>query len=109
MPMTIRPMTPDDVTAAAEIVLRGDWGDRRAFFEWAARHPEAHPFVAEREGGVVGTAVGTANGLARGPEDAGDANAFVDWRPTDLDEMAALDREATGEDRAHLLRAFATP
>ena len=31
------------------------------------------------------------------------------YRPGDLDAMAALDRAATGEDRAHLLRAFADP
>lgn len=30
-------------------------------------------------------------------------------RGADLDEVAALDRRATGEDRAHLLRAFASP
>ena len=56
MRMTVRPMTPDDVTPAAEMVLRGDWGDRRAFFEWAARHPQAHPFVADSAGAdQVGT------------------------------------------------------
>jgi ribosomal protein S18 acetylase RimI-like enzyme len=178
MPVTIRPMTPDDVTAAAEMVLRGDWGDRRSFFEWATRHPEAHPFVAEQDGGVVATAVGTANGhagwlgavfvdaehrgrgvgravteealrsleadgcsslilvattagrplyeaigfrfdtayqtieadgLAASHVDPVHREPLVGWRPTDLGEMGALDREATGEDRAHLLRAFATP
>ena len=31
------------------------------------------------------------------------------FRPRDLDSMAALDTAATGEDRAHLLTAFATP
>ena len=31
------------------------------------------------------------------------------FRPEDLDAMAALDAAATGEDRAHLLRAFAAP
>ncbi len=31
------------------------------------------------------------------------------FRSSDLDAMAALDAEATGEDRAHLLRAFASP
>ncbi len=31
------------------------------------------------------------------------------YRPDDLTAMAALDRQATGEDRAHLLRAFAAP
>jgi GNAT superfamily N-acetyltransferase len=31
------------------------------------------------------------------------------WRPDDLDAMAALDAAATGEDRRHLLAAFASP
>jgi predicted N-acetyltransferase YhbS len=31
------------------------------------------------------------------------------FAPGDLDAMAALDRAATGEDRAHLIRAFAAP
>lgn len=31
------------------------------------------------------------------------------WRPDDLDAMAALDRRVTGEDRRHLLTAFAAP
>jgi hypothetical protein len=31
------------------------------------------------------------------------------FRPADLDAMAVLDRDATGEDRRHLLQAFATP
>lgn len=31
------------------------------------------------------------------------------FRPDDIDAMAALDRTATGEDRRHLLEAFATP
>jgi GNAT superfamily N-acetyltransferase len=30
------------------------------------------------------------------------------FRPDDLDPIASLDRQATGEDRAHLFRAFAT-
>ena len=62
MPTTIRPMTPDDVGPAAASVLRGDWGNRGPFFAWAARHPQARPFVAESGGAVVGTAVGTVSG-----------------------------------------------
>ena len=31
------------------------------------------------------------------------------WRPADQDAVAALDRAVTGEDRRHLLEAFATP
>jgi GNAT superfamily N-acetyltransferase len=174
MPVTIRPMTAADVDSAAETVLRGDWGDRRLFFRWAAGEPRAFPFVAETDGAIVGTAVGSAHGTAgwvgavfvdaaaRGGglgraltdaaiaalESAGCATlvlvataagrplyermgfrldttyhtleapgidawsgaASLDaWTPGDLPAMAALDAAATGEDRAHLLAAFATP
>jgi GNAT superfamily N-acetyltransferase len=44
-----------------------------------------------------------ASGLAGPP--VAEIRAF---EPTDLDAMLALDAAATGEDRAHLLRAFAT-
>ena len=57
-------MTRDDVAPAAEVVRRGDWGDRREFFEWAAGHPQARPLVAEAGGAIVGTAIGTVNGPA---------------------------------------------
>ena len=172
MRATIRPMTADDVELAAEVVRRGDWGDRRVFFAWAAEHAEAHPFVAEIDGAVVGTAVGTRNGAAgwvgsvfvdaahrgRGVggaltdrvigalEGAGcetlllvattagqpmyerlgfrydteyhaiEADgldtgepALAPWQPADLPAMLDLDAAATGEDRTHLLRAFASP
>lgn len=40
----------------------------------------------------------------------GDADRRVrPWRPDDLEPMVDLDRRATGEDRRHLLAAFATP
>ena len=49
-----------------------------------------------------------APGLQSGPEE--DTGGLVRaFRPDDLETMAALDREATGEDRRHLLAAFATP
>jgi GNAT superfamily N-acetyltransferase len=178
MPLTIRPMTAADVDAATETVLRGEWGDRRLFFGWAAGEPRAFPFVAERGGEIFGTAVGSAHGSAgwvgavfvdaavRGsgvgraltdaviealesagcrtlilvatsagrplyekigfrldttyhtleapgmvPEVAGTGigRSLEPWRPDDLPSMARLDAAATGEDRAHLLAAFATP
>jgi GNAT superfamily N-acetyltransferase len=172
MPVTIRPMTARDVDPAADVLLRGEWGDRRLFFAWAVDHPRAHPFVADVEGEIAGTAVGTANGPAgwigavfvdpahRGGgigreltdrvigelEAAGCATlvlvattagrpmyerlgfrhdtdyhaieadsldggepALTPWRPADLAGMIDLDARATGEDRAHLLRAFASP
>lgn len=168
---TVRSMTPVDVPAATSAVLRGEWGDRRLFFRWAAASPRSHPFVAELGGEIVGTSVGTNNGAAgwigavfvaesqRGRglgraltqaaidavEAAGcrtlllvatsagrplyermgfrldttyhtiEAAGATDggttlggWRPEDLPSMATLDAAATGEDRRHLLEAFAT-
>ena len=55
-------MTPGDVAPATERILRADWGDRRTWFEFATSQPECHPIVAEADGEVVGTAVGTVNG-----------------------------------------------
>ena len=55
-------MTPADVEAATEVILRADWGDRRTWFEFATSHPESHPVVAVVDGEIVGTGVGTANG-----------------------------------------------
>ncbi len=172
MPVIIRRMTAVDVEPAAEIVRRGEWGDRRVFFGWAAEHAEAHPFVAEIDGALVGTAVGTRNGAtgwvgsvfvdaahrgrgvggaltdqvigaleATGCEtlllvattagqpiyerlgfrydteyhaieadglDTGEP-ALAPWQPADLPSMVELDAAATGEDRSHLLRGFASP
>ena len=57
-----------------------------------------------------------APGLAASPSagpvvraDAGASRGVRLFRATDLDEMAAIDRAATGEDRRHLLAAFANP
>ena len=178
IPTTIRPMRPADVDAATAIVLAGDWGDRREFFSFVTAHAACRPIVAERDGELVGTGVGTVNGPvgwigtifvandARGrglgralteavqdrlrdagcrtevlvatsagrplyerlgfeeqcwyrtveaPGTNGTAAAAIDsivpvvraFLPEDLPEMADLDRAATGEDRRHLLRAFA--
>jgi GNAT superfamily N-acetyltransferase len=46
-----------------------------------------------------------APGLPPGPSDP----RVRPFRPTDLPGMLALDRSATGEDRRHLVEAFATP
>ena len=59
---TIRPMLPADVAAATEAILRADWGDRRTWFEFATTQPECRPVVAEVDGRLAGTGVGTANG-----------------------------------------------
>ena len=169
----IRPMTPADVPEATGLVLRGEWGDRREFFRFAARQPACRPLVATLDGDIVGTAVGTVNGPVgwlgavfvdrryrghglggaltehsiadleaagcrslvlvatkeglplyekRGFEvetryrtfeadGTGTVAATKDlrsFRAADLVAMADLDRAATGEDRAHLLAAFAS-
>jgi ribosomal protein S18 acetylase RimI-like enzyme len=49
-----------------------------------------------------------APGLAV-PSPARHERRVREFRPNDMDAMAALDRAATGEDRRHLLEAFATP
>ena len=173
---TIRPMLPADVAAATEAILRSDWGDRRTWFEFATTQPACRPVVAELDGALAGTGVGTANGsvgwvgtiwvdparrgagLGRaltqavidGLEAAGcrtlvlvateagrplyermgfelqtryrileapglDPAAVApdpEVRPfarADLDAICALDLAATGEDRGHAIRRFASP
>jgi GNAT superfamily N-acetyltransferase len=175
-------MTPRDVDAATAALLRGDWGDRRSWFEFVASHVQCDALVADDGGEIVGTGVGTRNGsvgwigtvyvaperrgagLGRaltervcehldaagcrtlvlvateaglplyermgfgivgryatvehdgvGPEGAGrpevrgagPSRTIVPFRPADVDDAAELDRAATGEDRGHLLAAFA--
>lgn len=167
-------MTPADVDPVATAFLRQDWGDRRRNLEFVTSHPETRSFVADADGGVVGTSVLSVNGsvgwigtvwvdkawrrrgigldLTRATIDEAEAAGCrtlvlvateagrplyerlgfevqtwyrilqIDgldglaadprirpFRPGDLDAMAALDAAATGEDRAHLLRAFAAP
>jgi GNAT superfamily N-acetyltransferase len=55
-------MASPDVDAATEIILRADWGDRRAWFEFAVSQAECQPVVAIADAEIVGTGVGTANG-----------------------------------------------
>jgi GNAT superfamily N-acetyltransferase len=55
-------MTRADVDPAAAAILAGDWGDRRVHLELSVGKPFCHVFVAEIEGEIVGTAMGTANG-----------------------------------------------
>ena len=64
MATRIRAMTPADVDEAADAVLRGEWGDRRAFFRWATSHDRCRPFVAVHDEEVLATGVGTINGAA---------------------------------------------
>jgi hypothetical protein len=61
---TVRPMLRDDVVAAADAVRRGDWGDREAFFRFAAAHSNCRPILAERDGEIVGTGVATVSRIS---------------------------------------------
>ncbi len=58
----LRPMRAPDVAPAAEIMRRGDWGDRSTFLAWAVGHRACHPLVAEEGGRIVGTGIATAYG-----------------------------------------------
>lgn len=62
MPVTIRLMTTADVAPAAAAVLRGDWGERSAWFAFAAEHPSCDALVAVEGDEIVGTGVGTRHG-----------------------------------------------
>ena len=57
-------MRPADVAPAAEAMLRDDWGDRRAWFEFATGFEACHAIVADLDDRIVGTGVGTRNGRA---------------------------------------------
>jgi predicted N-acetyltransferase YhbS len=167
-------MTPADVDAASDALLRNDWGDRRSNFAFAAAHPECLAFVADADGSIVGTGIATISGtvgwigtiwvdpdwrrrglgmaLTEATIEAADSAGcrtlvlvatdaglpmyqrigfevrttyrileapglgggvpdprIRAFHPDDLTTMADLDRAATGEDRTHLLRAFASP
>jgi GNAT superfamily N-acetyltransferase len=60
----IRPMLPGDVDAATEMVLGHGWGVRREWLAFAATQDACLPLVAEADGAVVATGVGTASGAA---------------------------------------------
>jgi GNAT superfamily N-acetyltransferase len=55
-------MSPADVEAATEMILRNDWGVRRDWLEFATSQTGCYPVVAEADGRIVATGVGTANG-----------------------------------------------
>ena len=61
-PVAIRPMTAADTIDAAELIVRGGWGDRREFFAWAVGHAGTTPLVATIDGAIVGTGVGSVHG-----------------------------------------------
>ena len=58
----LRAMSPADVEPATEMILRNDWGVRRDWLEFATSQPDCFPVIAEADGTVVATGVGTANG-----------------------------------------------
>ena len=58
----MRPMTPADADAAADALVADDFGDRRTWLRFATAHPACRAVLAEADGHIVGTAVGTANG-----------------------------------------------
>jgi GNAT superfamily N-acetyltransferase len=59
----LRPMTAADIEPAVAAILADDWGDRRAWFEFAVAHPGCRAFVAEDDDGtIVGTGIVTING-----------------------------------------------
>jgi GNAT superfamily N-acetyltransferase len=58
----IRAMTAADVEPAAEMIRKGEWGDRSVFLAWAVEFEPSHVFVAEDAGRIVGTGIATANG-----------------------------------------------
>lgn len=57
-------MLPTDVDAATEMILSNGWGVRREWLQFAATEPACAPIVAEADGAIVGTGVGTASGPA---------------------------------------------
>jgi GNAT superfamily N-acetyltransferase len=59
---TVRAMVGGDAEEAADLLRRGDFGERLDFFQWALTQPSIAPIVAEHEGRIVGTGVGSAHG-----------------------------------------------
>ena len=60
----IRTMTAPDAEPAADLLRREGFGERHDFFVWALDRPTIALFVAEHEGRIVGTGVGSAHGHA---------------------------------------------
>ncbi len=60
----IRPMTAADPEPAADVLRRGDFGERLGFFQWAITQPTITSFVAEDDGRIIGTGVASVHGGA---------------------------------------------
>jgi GNAT superfamily N-acetyltransferase len=59
---TIRAMTEADVAPAADVVRRGDFGEREDFFRWSIGRPTIRAFVADVGGEIVGTGTASVHG-----------------------------------------------
>jgi GNAT superfamily N-acetyltransferase len=57
-------MAPEDADRAAEMILGHDWGVRHEWLRFATSSPACVPLLAEADGEIVGTGVGTASGAA---------------------------------------------
>jgi len=55
-------MTAADVPGVATTLVEADFGDRASWLSFATAHPACRTLLAEADGEVVGTGVGTANG-----------------------------------------------
>jgi ribosomal protein S18 acetylase RimI-like enzyme len=55
-------MTSADIEPAAEMIRRGDWGERQDWFEFAVRAGHCDALVATAGDEVIGTGVGTRHG-----------------------------------------------
>ncbi|MBI2782131.1 MAG: GNAT family N-acetyltransferase [Chloroflexi bacterium] len=103
----LRPMLPSDVDAATEMILSNDWGVRRDFLAFATSQPACTPMVAESDGAIVGTGVGTLNGAV-----GWIGTIFVDpgWRGQGLGRaitQSIIDRLDSGGARTLVLVATA--
>ena len=58
----IRPMTPADVEPAADLLRRGDFGERLDFFDWAIERPWMDVLVAADEDRILGTGTASTHG-----------------------------------------------
>jgi len=59
---TVRPMRVTDAEEAADLLRRGDFGERLDFFRWALRQSTISLLVAVNGERIVGTGVGSAHG-----------------------------------------------
>jgi predicted N-acetyltransferase YhbS len=170
----IRSMRAGDLQPAVAAIRHAGWGERQPELSFYLRHQPTTVFVAEQDGGIVGTAIVTLNagigwlglvfvapalrgqglgsrltrtgleylqerstrsillaaselgrpiyeklgfvvdghysvifGPGRGGTAASSEHGVRSMEPPDVPAASALDRAATGEDRAHLLEALA--